>query len=117
MSVDEAISKAIAGVNESIRTAYHHATSSARKDNIFADVLLACALAETDELDYFAAQHVRESLRVITSKPYEIWSFAQHLNDFCDQKRSNVLQKANLLRLRTGRSRIGQPFFKLNSIR
>jgi Cdc6-like AAA superfamily ATPase len=97
-SVDEAITKAIAGVNESIRTAYHHAVSSARKDNIFADVLLACALAETDELDYFAAQDVRETLRVITKKAYEIWSFAQHLNDFSDAKRSNVLQKSGTKR-------------------
>jgi Cdc6-like AAA superfamily ATPase len=97
-SVDEAISKAIGGVNESIRRAYHHATTSARKDNLFSDVLLACALAETDDLDYFAAQHVREALRIITSKPYEIWSFAQHLNDFCDTKRSSVLQKSGTKR-------------------
>jgi hypothetical protein len=96
--VDRAIAKAIAGVNESIRTAYHHATTSARKDNLFADVLLACALSETDELDYFAAQDVREALRVITGKPYEIWSFAQHLNDFCDHKRESVLQKSGIKR-------------------
>ena len=97
-AVDAAITKAISGVNESIRRDYHHAITSARKDNLFSDVLLACALAESDELDFFAAQHVREALRMVTNKPYEIWSFAQHLNDFCDPKRGKILRKSGTKR-------------------
>jgi Cdc6-like AAA superfamily ATPase len=97
-AVDIAISKAILGVNESIRRDYHDATSSARKDNLFSDVLLACALAHSDDFDFFAAQHVREALRAVTGKPYEIWSFAQHLNDFCDPKRGSILRKSGAKR-------------------
>jgi hypothetical protein len=96
--VDKAITKALTGVNESITSAWHSATLSARKDNLFADVLLACALAETDGLGFFAAQNVRQTLREITGKPYEIWSFAQHLNDFCDPKRGPILQKTGTKR-------------------
>jgi len=54
--------------------------------------LLSCALAEADELGYFAAQHVRTPMREITGKKYEIPSFSQHLNDFTD-KRGPILQR------------------------
>jgi hypothetical protein len=97
-AVDKAIERAINGAQQSIRGAYEFAVRSPRRDNLFADVLLACALTSTNELGYFAAQDVREALRKITGKPYEIPSFAQHLNEFCDQKRGQILQKTGIKR-------------------
>lgn len=91
--VDEAIQRALDAAQQSVRSAYHDAIRSARKDNLFADVLLACALADTNELGFFAAQDVREPIRAITGKPYDIPTFAQHLNEFADAKRGPVLQK------------------------
>jgi hypothetical protein len=32
-------------------------------------------------------------MQMITGKPYEIPSFAQHLNEFSDPKRGNILKK------------------------
>jgi Cdc6-like AAA superfamily ATPase len=93
-----AIAKAIDGAQQSIRMAYHEAIRSARKDNLFADVLLACALAKTDELGEFAAQDVREPMRRITGKDYDIPSFAQHLNDFSEGKRGSILKKSGRTR-------------------
>lgn len=93
LSVEKSIDKAITGANQTIRTAWHHAISSPRKDNLFSKVLLACALAETDELGYFAAQDIRAPLAKITGKHYEIPSFAQHLNEFSDDKRGKILLK------------------------
>jgi hypothetical protein len=87
-----AITKAIDSAQKSIRTAYHNAIRSARKDNLFASVLLACALAKTDELGGFAAQDVRGPIRKITGKEYDIPSFAQHLNDFSEEKRGAILR-------------------------
>jgi Cdc6-like AAA superfamily ATPase len=92
-TVDNAISKAIDGTQQSIRTLYKRATDSPRKENLFAEVLLSCALAATDEMGFFAAQDVREPMQIITNKKYEIPSFSQHLNDFCEQKKGNILQK------------------------
>jgi Cdc6-like AAA superfamily ATPase len=89
-----AITKAIDSAQQSIRTAYHNAIRSARKDNLFASVLLACALAKTDELGEFAAQDVRGPIRKITGKEYDIPSFAQHLNDFSEEKRGAILRKS-----------------------
>ncbi len=91
--VASAVERALQNAQQSIRNAYHKATTSPQKDNLFADVLLACALADADELGTFAAQDVRGPMRLITGRDYDIPSFAQHLNDFSDHKRGNVLQK------------------------
>lgn len=92
-AVDAAVKRAITGAQHSIRSAYDLAVRSPRKDSLFADVLLSCALAEPNELGFFAAQDVRIPMRRITGKKYEIPSFAQHLNEFCDEKRGKILQK------------------------
>lgn len=91
--LDIAVTNAIEAAQQSIRSAWHQAIVSARKDNLFADVLLSCALASTDDMGTFAAQDVREPMRVVTGKPYEIPAFAQHLNEFSDAKRGNILKK------------------------
>ena len=54
---------------------------SPRKDNLYAKVLLACALAPVDEMGYFGASDVREPLSEMMGKQYEIASFVRHLSD------------------------------------
>jgi hypothetical protein len=46
--VEHAIRQAVGDVQHSIKSAYFKATASNQSDNIFAHVLLACALAKTD---------------------------------------------------------------------
>jgi hypothetical protein len=82
--VGRAIEKALQDAQHSVRSAYHEAIRSPRKDNLYADALLACALAPTSELGFFAPQGVRGPMRTITGKSYEIPSFAQHLNEFSE---------------------------------
>jgi len=91
--IEKAIDRSISGAQQSIRSAYEYAIRSPRKENLFSDVLLSCALADTNELGYFAAQDIREPLRQITGRRYEIPSFARHLNEFCEVKRGPILQK------------------------
>jgi Cdc6-like AAA superfamily ATPase len=91
--LDAAVARAIEAAQQSIRNSWHAATMSARKDSLFADVLLSCALAETDDMGTFAAQDVRTPLRIVTQKEYEIPNFAQHLSEFSDAKRGNILKK------------------------
>jgi len=90
--VDQAIGRAVQKAQQSIVSAYHAATSSPRKDSLYEEVLLACAMAKTDDLGYFAAADVREPLSRITGKPYDIPAYSRHLNDFSDA-RGPVLQK------------------------
>jgi hypothetical protein len=96
--LDEAIKRAIESAQQSVRTAWHNAIVSPRKHNLFADVLLSCALAKTDDLGSFAAPDVRIPMQVITGKPYEIPAFAQHLNEFSDMKRGTILLKLGATR-------------------
>jgi DNA polymerase III delta prime subunit len=92
--VKTAISKAVNDAQQSLRSDYRKAVTSPQKDNIYTQVLLACGLARTDEFGYFAAADVRDPLRAIMlGKPYEIPSFAKHLNDFCQPHRGKVLKK------------------------
>jgi len=94
--VTAAIQKALTQAQQTIRGAYHKATTSPRKETLYAKVLLACALAESDELGYFAAADVRDPITHIMKKKYEIPSFARHLNHFCDEVRGRVLQKTGM---------------------
>ncbi|MGA2587418.1 MAG: AAA family ATPase [Candidatus Aminicenantales bacterium] len=91
--VDSAISKALQQAQQTIRSSYHRAIMSPRKDNIFAQVLLACALSHTDDMGYFAAADIRKPLSEIMRKEYEIPSFSRHLNDFCEPGRGQLLHK------------------------
>ena len=79
--VDAAIKTAVGGAQHSLVSAHHRAISSPR-ENLYQQVLLACALARTDELGYFAAVDVREPMGRIMGKHYDIPAFSRHLNDF-----------------------------------
>lgn len=92
-AIDNALSKA----QHSIISAHHQATLSPR-ENMYAQVLLACALAGTDSLGYFSAVDVRVPLADIMGKRYEIPAFSQHLNAFCEPARGPILQRIGTTR-------------------
>lgn len=95
--VRTAIDTALSNAQQSIVGAYHRATASPR-ENLYPQVLLACAMAEPDGLGYFAAVDVRKPLSDIMKKPYEIPAFSQHLNAFCEESRGPVLQRTGTAR-------------------
>ncbi len=97
--VEIALERALKTAQQSVLNAYETAVRSARKDNLFGKVLLACAMAETNELGEFAAQDIRDHLSQITGKRYEIPQFAQHLKEFTEAKRGPVLKKSGVPRL------------------
>lgn len=92
LDVRKATEQALDEAKESIRRRFHRAVQTSYEDTLFVPVLIACALAETDELGRFAASDVREPLRRITGEHREVSAFAQHLNDFSDD-RGPVLRK------------------------
>jgi Cdc6-like AAA superfamily ATPase len=96
--VDGAIRKAIDGAQQTLQRAYHQATTSPRSDSLYEEVLLACALAHTDQLGYFAAVDVRDPMSGIMKKRYEIAAFARHLADFCAADRGSVLERTGIPR-------------------
>lgn len=91
--VEAAITKAITKAQQTIMSAYHRATMSPRRENLYAQVLLACALARSDDLGYFAAADVRGPMSRIMRREYDIPTFSRHLNDFCEAARGGILHK------------------------
>jgi Cdc6-like AAA superfamily ATPase len=96
--VTAGLKSALELAQQSIRNAYQEAVASQRKGSLFRQVLLACALAEGDELGYFGSADVREPLSRIMGRRYEIPGFSQHLDKFTERNRGPVLEKAGTSR-------------------
>lgn len=96
--VDAAISAAVAKAQHSIKSAYQLAIRSPRPENLFAEVLLACALTSKDEMGFFTAGAVRGPLSRIMGRTYEIPAFARHLDEFTKETHGCVLAKSGVKR-------------------
>ena len=88
------------GVEESVRKAdsrvkamYIKASRSSRSDALYKQVLLACALSETDELGYFKQKDVIKPLSIIMDEEKKASSFQRHLGEFCKRVRGTALEK------------------------
>lgn len=90
---EEGIRRALDQWQQSTKNSYYDAVNSPQPGNIYKEVLLACALAEHDELGYFTAAAVRSPLRVITGRSYDIPNFARHLKEFSQDSRGGVLER------------------------
>lgn len=110
---------AVEQTQETIRSAYHQATASPRKENLYKQVLLACALAPVDDLGYFAPADVRRPMTSIMGKAYDIPSYIRHLHELCNEKRGRVLQSSGEQRKRRYRFRnpLLEPYILLRGYR
>ena len=96
--VDAAIQRALEKSQESTQADYNAAIHSNRSDNLYRQVLLACALSKTDERGQFSPNSVVEPLSSILKRPVRIDAFQQHLQKFIEADRGAVL-------VRRGKSR------------
>lgn len=90
---EKGIKSALDGWQQSIKMSYYDAVRSPQPGNIYREVLLACALAETDDLGYFPAASVRAPLQTITGRAYDIPNFARHLKELSETGRGEILQR------------------------
>lgn len=93
--VDDAQVAAVEELDATIKERYFAAVRSQRGDDtLFAPVLLACALAKTDELGAFQQSAVAGPLnRIVPGRDYKPSTFAFHMNAFCEEQRKHVLEK------------------------
>jgi hypothetical protein len=91
--VDTAIKRVLGKSEESIQEGYAKAIHSNRSDSLYKQVLLACALADTDDRGNFAPLAVCNPLTKILGreKEVEIAAFQQHLKNFITDERARVL--------------------------
>jgi Cdc6-like AAA superfamily ATPase len=94
--VDAIIPEAVS--RHTIQSSYIEATESVRKDNLYPQVLLACALAPTDQHGYFTAGAIRDPLERIAGRRLDIPAFARHLAQFLEPERGAVLQRRGVPR-------------------
>ncbi len=90
--VQAAIKVAISQTEETIRTDYDKATYSPRK-TLHPKVLLACAMAKTDEFGRFQPNDVCTPMEQITGERYTSDRFSAHLKEFCNLNRGPVLRR------------------------
>lgn len=92
--VESAIPACIEQTAQTVREQYHKATISPRRGNIYKEVLLAAALAEVDDLGYFAPSALRRPLTALLRKPdAPVSLFGQHLKNLCQQDRGEILEQ------------------------
>lgn len=79
-----ALSQAMENSQQSIIVAYDEAVSSSKKNARFGRTLLACTLADVDELGFFAPADVAKQLSLITGARKSAADFTYHLKRFSD---------------------------------
>lgn len=95
--VEVAVKNSLKKTQESIASTYYKATYSAR-ENLYKQVLLACAVATADDRGYFSAAAVRDSLSSMLGRRMEIPSFSMHLSAFTSNERGHVLRREGVQR-------------------
>ncbi len=91
--VNKARSILIRDTHQTILKSFDAAVASPRRENLYLQVLLACALAPTDPLGRFRAADIREPFSMIMKRRYEIPAYSRHLHDLCNPARGEVLEK------------------------
>ena len=92
--LDLAIPASIENTTGGIRVEYHRATDSTQPNNLFKEVLLACALADKDVRGRFASADVHEPLKkIMHPRAVARSSYQRHLSLFCEPEHGSVLIK------------------------
>lgn len=96
--VQLAIKEYLKDTQQTILQSFDKAIASPHHENLYFQVLLACALSPTDHLGCFRASDIRPIFSHIMERSYEIPAFSPHLHDLCLVKRGEILQKIGTTR-------------------
>ena len=89
--LSRAIPASIRAAAGSIRLEYETATDSTRPNNLFKEVLLACAMADKDIRGRFTLNAVRTPLQSILGRAISPVSYQRHLATFCEDDHGPTL--------------------------
>ena len=90
--VDAAVEKFVVESEPSFLDGYRRATESRQADNLFREVILACAITPTDSDGFFRSSDVIQTLNLMSSEKHrESIHIQQHLSQFISEKRGNIL--------------------------
>ncbi len=107
---NKAVIKSINNSDYSIRNSYQKATSSASGKSQFANVLLACAMVNTDENNSFDSKEVLMEFNNITGSEHKTESINYNLGMLCKSERAEILTKIG--RQKNARYRFKKPLLR-----
>lgn len=107
---NKAVINSINNSDHSIKNAYQKATSTSSGKGQFANVLLACALANTDEENSFGSAEVLDQYNDITGAENKAESINYNLGMLCKSERAEILTKTS--RHKNARYRFRKPLLK-----
>ncbi len=84
---------AVSYADQSHRDAYFKAATGTKKQNLWAEVVAACALAESDERGYFSSRAVQDQLSSILDRPVIQQTVAFHLGKLTEVSRGPLLER------------------------
>ena len=89
----KATNEALQRAAESIRLEYDSATDSTQPNNLYKEVLLACALVSKDDRGRFTLSWVGAPLQKLLDRPIKPVGYQRHLSAFCLPERGPTLIK------------------------
>jgi len=91
--VIEGMAVAVDFADQSHRDLYHRAVTGTKKNNLWKEVVLACALAERDERGFFSGRAVQDSLSAILGRTVIQQTVAFHLGKLTEQSKGPLLER------------------------
>lgn len=117
--VDKAIDQILGGNQNSLKIDYENATHSNQTRARHRQILMACAMAQSDEVGFFTPKQVEDPLSSILKKSTTVEYFNDNLKEFTEEKRGCVLYRRGHSRIYRYRFRnpAMQPYVIMRGIR
>lgn len=91
--VEKAMDRFIQESDQTFIDSYELATASPQADNLFRQVILACALAQSDSSGFFTPTNVIEPLTGVLGRKVTHSHFSRHLSEFISKGRGEILNR------------------------
>jgi Cdc6-like AAA superfamily ATPase len=98
VDADAAIDAVVNSNQNSLKSDYQLATHSNHARARYKQILMACAMAQSDEVGYFTPKQVEEPLSAVLKKETKVEYFNDNLKDLADPKRGSVLTQQGAAR-------------------
>jgi Cdc6-like AAA superfamily ATPase len=85
--------KAVENADQSHRELYHRAATGTKRNSLWSEVVVACALADCDERGYFASRAVQDRLGELLGRPIVQQAVAFHLGKLMEDSRGPLLER------------------------
>lgn len=119
IDADQSIDAVVNSNQNSLKTDYQTATHSNHARARYKQILMACAMAQSDEVGYFTPREVEDPLSKVLKKQTKVEDFSENLKELASTKRGSVLTQQGAARTFRYRFRnpAMQPYVIMRGIR